>query len=501
MATAFKKAFDEAEPAIGWAEPDMSITREGVSPPKFPETLLGDLAPIVRGLAVSGGTSFDFVAMSLLSMSASILGSKRMVRPYAESHWREPAVLWVGLVCPASSGKSPAINPLSDILARVQGDYRLNHEQVILDWKAETERARAEHKLWQEAVSKAVKDGEGAPNLPPSAVEPKEPVARRFYVNDTTPEALARILVGNPQGVAVIADELASWFASFERYSGDARGFWLTAYNGKPYTIDRKGNPEPIFIPFLGVSVLGGIQPGRLAEAFRGTNDGLHSRLMWVWPESVPYARPTRAPDLDRIEAMFRALDSLSWGIDERGDRAPVVLPLDAYADAVFEAFDRTNKEERREAPDTLLMAAVGKMPGQVVRLALTVEFLKWALRAGPEPSKISGETMEAACAFMSDYVRPMAERVYGDAALPDVDRRTVTLARWIKRHQPVRFNANSDILKQRAAFGFRCKDELKESLDQLVDAGWVRPCGTRVGPTKGRHSSDYAVNPIVRGE
>jgi len=321
-------------------------------------------------------------------------------------------------------------------------------------------------------------------------------VARRFYVNDTTPEALARILVGNPQGVAVIADELASWFASFDRYSGDARGFWLTAYNGEPYMIDRKGNPEPIFIPFLGVSVLGGIQPSKLAEAFKGTNDGLHSRLLWVWPDATPYSRPSVMPDLGRVETVFRGLDVLGWGNDDRGERAPVILGLDPHADAIFEAFDRANREERIDAPDSLLMAALGKMPGQVARLALTVEFLKWAMVGGVEPRAVTGATMEAACAFMSDYVRPMAERVYGDAALPESDRRLVGLARWIKRHKIARFNASTDILKQRAIFGFKCKGDLQEALDALIEAGWVRHDGKREGPTKGRHSSDYIVNP-----
>lgn len=493
-------AADEVVPFTGWSRPDMSVVREGIAPPKFPECLMGDLAPIVKGLAVSGGTSVDFVAMSLLSMAASVIGSKRMVKPYAQSHWQEPAVLWVGLVCPPSSGKSPAISPLADILARLQADYRSDHEEAIHVWKSESERARAEHRIWQESVTKAVKDGGNCPALPLSAVEPREPVARRFYVNDTTPEALARILVGNPQGVAVISDELASWFASFERYSGDAAGFWLTAYNGKPYMIDRKGSPEPIYIPFLGVSVLGGIQPGKLAAAFRGTNDGMHSRLLWVWPDAVPYCRPTQAPDLNRVEGMFRALDQLGWGTDERGERAPIVLTLDDYADAVFEAFDKANRDERIDASDTFLMGAVGKMPGQVARLALTLEHLKWALRGGPEPRQVSGETMEAACAFMSDYVRPMAERVYGDAALPDNDRRTVTLARWIKRSRVERFNANNDVLKQRATFGFKCKNELKDSVDALTEAGWLRHDGTRSGPTKGRHSSDYSVNPQVHG-
>lgn len=71
MATAFQEQFDAAEPFTGWDDPDMGVLREGVSPPAFPATLLGDLGPTVRDIAQSAGAPVDFVAMSLLSMAAS----------------------------------------------------------------------------------------------------------------------------------------------------------------------------------------------------------------------------------------------------------------------------------------------------------------------------------------------------------------------------------------------------------------------------------------------
>jgi hypothetical protein len=39
-----------------------------------------------------------------------------------------------------------------------------------------------------------------------------------------------------------------------------------------------------------------------------------------------------------------------------------------------------------------------------------------------------------AAARLVSEYVMPMAERTYGDAACTVVDRNTATLARWIER-------------------------------------------------------------------
>jgi putative DNA primase/helicase len=409
MATQFQRAYDEAKPHDGWMQLDLSILRQGVSPPKFPESLLGKLGPLVHDFALSAGSPFDFVAMSLLSMSASVIGAKRRVRPYEESDWAEPATLWVGLVCPPSMGKSPAIRPFSKVLGKLQGEYLTDHETILREWRTESERAKAEHKAWQDKVAEATKSGSESPLLPKSAVEPKEPVARRFSCNDTTPEALARILVGNRQGVAIIADELASFFASFDRYSGDSRGFWLAAWNGDPYTIDRKGSPEPIYLPFLGVSVLGGIQPSKLADALKGPNDGLQARFLWVWPDAPPYVRPIRSPDPSALETVFRALDRLPWGSDDKGDIAPIVLGLDRDASTVFELFDKAVREELADASDTLLMGAVGKMPGIAARLALVCEYLQWAIDgSGHEPTMISGRTMEAVCNFLSFYARPM---------------------------------------------------------------------------------------------
>src|SRR5262249_48084747 len=59
------------------------------------------------------------------------------------------------------------------------------------------------------------------------------------------------------------------------------RAFWLKAYDGGPYTVDRMNRGE-LFIENLSVSLLGGIQPARLAETQGLTSDGLLQRLLPV---------------------------------------------------------------------------------------------------------------------------------------------------------------------------------------------------------------------------
>ena len=101
--------------------------------------------------------------------------------------------------------------------------------------------------------------------------EPKPPTRpRRYVISDITVEKLGEILARSPRGLMVKRDELAGWIASMEKYGGKGgggsdRAFWLQAYDGGPYTVDRISRGE-LHIEKLSVSILGGIQPERLAE-------------------------------------------------------------------------------------------------------------------------------------------------------------------------------------------------------------------------------------------
>ena len=58
---------------------------------------------------------------------------------------------------------------------------------------------------------------------------------------------------------------------NLSRYSngGTDRPFWLEAYNGGPYQVDRQKYPVPLFIPHLTLPAFGTIQPDRLADMAR----------------------------------------------------------------------------------------------------------------------------------------------------------------------------------------------------------------------------------------
>lgn len=487
---------DGAEVISIWGHPDRSIIDAGRrSPPKLPPESFGDLWPALCDMADAAGAPVDYVAIGALVAAASLIGGKRRVRPWSNSDWEEPAILWAALVGDPSANKSPALDRATKPMRLIERDDAENHKHALNDWEAQTERAKAEKAAWSDLVKMAVKDGLPTPPLPNNAIIPDEPVRRRPVVQDATVEALAIILSGNPAGTMMVRDELAGWL-NFDKYSNGNRAFWLEAFGGRPFVVDRlKNGGKPICLPFSGVSVVGGIQPDRLSEELLGgADDGLVARFIWCWPDKVPFGRPRGTVDASRLEDVYRVLDGLPWGHAENGDRAHLSLPL---TDQAADLFHKWGAQQEADADDAgpLYKGTVGKMPGIVLRLALVVEYLRWADTGGPEPETVSHLSLASALELADDYIKPMALRVYGDAALPAVERNAATLARYIVKHLPTRVNVR-DIQRHWRLPGLKVADAVKEALTLLAESDWLRPAPGRDGDSHGRQRADFLVNP-----
>lgn len=499
---AMKQAFDNAETVSTWAMPDMSVLSGGRRDPvPMPPDLFGPSWGLLEAIAENVCTAPDYPALALLASCASIIGGKRRVRPYATSSWAEPCILWVGAVGDPSSRKSPALSQITDPLRLLEQAKADDHRDALHEFQQAKEYARQVCKSWQDDVAKAVKDGARKPLMPADALEPEEPHRRRTLVMDSTPEGLAAILAGNPQGVLSFRDELAGWLQGFDRYAPGGREFWLEAFGGRPYVIDRKGTKGPLSIPFNGVSVLGGIQPAKMADALLASpDDGLVARFLWAWPDKLPSVRRPRVlADLGRLRRAYERLDGLMWAKDAEGNDIALTIPLSPDAADVFEAWESDNAGVDQDA-SALFKSFVGKMNGSLLRLALVGEYIAWAFGDGPEPAEVSVQSITAACGFVDDYAKPMAERVYGDAGLPPVERQAALLARYIVKQGFSTINLRT--LKRSphksALAALRNGEAMKGAAEFLVDAAWLLPDPSREGGSVGRGSLDYLVNPAI---
>lgn len=397
-------------------------------------------------------------------------------------------------------GKAPGLMPggnrsprLSRVLAKDWPETRRKYETAKAAAEAHAEK-------WEADAKAAAKAAKPVTAKPVQADEPDAPQMPRVIINDATIEATAAILSGNSRGLLLWRDELSAWLGSFGKYGDGDRAFWLEAYGARSYIVDRKKHPEPLRLPHLAVSIVGGIQPDRLASLLlTGDDDGLPARFLYTWPENRKPTWPRFRPEGGLVSNALSRLHELDFKSAEEGeDPRPVILQVEA---GVLDAFSEWRDEHHMasELTSGLLASAFGKMPGQALRLALVLELMWWA--AGPAtataPTQVSGTALGTALNLIDDYFKPMLLRVLGEAALPVADRNAAILGRAILKRKTKEVNAR-EIKREWRLPGLRDAGAVDAAIDALVDAGWLQPKGGRAGGTAGRQRADYAVNPLV---
>jgi hypothetical protein len=113
-------------------------------------------------------------------------------------------------------------------------------------------------------------------------------------------------------------------------------------------------------------------------------------------------------------------------------------------------------------------------------------------------PATISRGAFAAAATLVADYLLPMAERTYGDAAAPARDRDAATLARWIAKERPEEVHVRT-LQRDVRLPGMATADAIHEAAAVLMDAGWVLAPAGGSGQA-GRPKAAYPVNPELWG-
>lgn len=272
-----------------WPALDVAIaTADTLPAPPLP---LADVFPpggaawIARAAGAKGAPP-GYVATALLSVAGGLIGNARWAQPWAE--WAEPPAINVALIGLPSAGKSPALDALVRPLTEIEKDSNSDWQERRREHAGANLAAEARRAAWEADVKMAVKMGNPPPMMPAAAAEPDAPQRRRIMSTDPTPEKAARLSAGNPRGMILQRDELSGWIAGMGRYSagggGAERGFWLQAYGGRAWTPDRvRDGDDDMSVPNLTWSIVGGIQPDRLASALlHGDDDGLAARFLYT---------------------------------------------------------------------------------------------------------------------------------------------------------------------------------------------------------------------------
>lgn len=484
-----------------WPEPDMRLIQNFRPPaPEFPLDVFGKaIATWIEDAAASKSAPKDYTISGLLASASVLIGNARHASPW--SGWVEPPVAFLCSVGLPSSGKTPGIGASTDLLRDFEQGINPGFDDQVNEYKTRMAQAEATKKEWDTAVKAAIKNDRLPPPFPAEAEEPEEPSKKRLCVMDATVEVLAPLLKNNVKGIMLYRDELAGWLAGLNQYKGSGgsdRPFYLEAYNGKRYVVDRVkfGPGRFIEIPYLSIPIVGGIQPERLNSALLSdADDGMAARFLYFFPDSIAPVRPYKSPDNSLIKRAFEKLHRLSLQLNEQGQMVPVVIPLEPQAADALDVFRRSVHEAEKTASGHYL-SYLGKNPGKVIRLALILEYLEWAVGSiFPEPTHVSEGSIKAAIRLVIEYFDPMAARVFEDAALPEPIRNAVKIAKKIigQKQRPTIINAR-DIQRARIE-GIKTSEIRDAALDELVEAGWLIPLAVQTG---GRPRVDYRVNPKI---
>lgn len=489
----FRSEWPEPDPDMSAAQP--SCPAAPVLSPKEFALVFGPWAGWIADAAQVKGTPVDYVALALLSTASAVIGNARWAAPW--EGWKEPPVLWAMLVGDPSAGKSPALDAVLDPVKEIERALSETYRAERRNWEGKDEIAALALAQWKADAKKAMAEGVEAPAKPSAAEAGAPPIRERISISDVTTEKVASLLAASWRGLLLSRDELSGWLGSMDRYNGGGdRPFWLEAYGGRSYTVDRKSSPEPIIVDHLSVAVLGGTQPDKLASLLvRTDDDGLLARFLTVFPEPVALSRPNAAIDAARLQAALKRLRRLPAARDEAGNPRPFYVPFTEGAANALQDF-RGQCREWEAGASGLFKGHVGKMPGLAVRVACVLAHLDWAAMPGaPYPDHIEAGHIGRACHLVGEHLRRHAFRAYGAAEPPEEIRNARKLTALVLRDKPRRLAVRD--IQRRELGGLQTAKQIEAALTILEQGDWLRRSMEETG---GRPRAFFLVNPKLWG-
>ncbi|MEQ6118572.1 DUF3987 domain-containing protein [Reichenbachiella sp. MALMAid0571] len=279
------------------------------------------IKPFIEVLVNEFDIPRSFIGLCLLSVySTSIGASYRVVSKIGNPI---SLAIWACMEGISSSGKSYAIDVISDPLYQIQKLY----DQ---EWENGQE---AEERVNQELKTVVYRDSHISTLV-------------RYVMPD------------NPKGVVKHSDEIMEWLNGMNQLSrkeGTDEQFWLSTWSGRAYSGIRS-RKDKFVLPSPFVNVIGGIQPTITYKLFAKDRDttGFIFRLLFAVPEEVRVASPnlnyTMPDELMKIHA--KCIHSLYTGLPVyESYEEPKICKLDSNAIREFNEWIKikTHKINRME--------------------------------------------------------------------------------------------------------------------------------------------------------
>jgi len=215
------------------------------------------------------------------------------------------------------------------------------------------------------------------------------------------------LLSENP-ALTIYRDELVGYFQDIGRYnrSGEV-AHYLSCFDNRQFSIDRKSSDMPIFISKPILSMVGTVQPEVIQKIANGNSmreNGYLQRCLFVYPDEVsspPYSKKELKQDLvnnyeKAITYLLNFPETVEYELSQEAG--------DMYVSFYNEMTSATNG-----IPDDYMKALYSKMKIHALRLALVLAVIDTVENDGT--NEVSGEVMRYAvelCRYFVETGRKM---------------------------------------------------------------------------------------------
>ena len=497
-----------------WPDPEPLASPElppvaSMTPEMLPERFRAWLTDIARRMQCP----LDFVAVAAIVAVASLIGAGCGIRPKVRDDWEVICNLWGGPVARPSMMKTPALAEIIKILARMEAEEAESFEEAERFHEAAAEVHKAKRDALKAEMAAAAKNKKTARPMDViqadmASLEPDDGVTRRrFKTNDATVEKLGELLNQNERGLLVFRDELTGLLLSWDREDRQSdRAFFLEAWNGSgSFTTDRIGRGT-VDIKNTCLSILGGIQPGKLQayllqSANNLTNDGMVQRFQLLAYPDEPAGwdliddSPDRAAR-DRAAFIFRALAEMDFkqaGAESEDDARPF-FHFDKEAQSLFYEWLTELENKIRTEENPLLCEHFAKYRSLMPSLSLVFHLVDVAGGANSGPVTVRAA---ATAADWVDYLETHARRIYS-LILDMGPRSAAALAAKIQKGKVQDGFTARDIYRKQWTI-LDTPEIVSSACDELESLGWIRrekEASTQIG---GRPTFKFFINPKIK--
>lgn len=450
----------ESAPVDLWAQ---------YTPPPIPAGLLPPLIErFAHERAGQMGVDPGGLAMSALTVCAAAIRDSIKIKVKQHEKWTESARIWTMLIGDPSFKKSPIMRAAAGKIKEMDAGLLREGNRKMQEW----------------SENGGQKNGD------------EKPQCSRLRVEDITMEACQEVCQHSPDGILVLQDELSGWFGGIEKYSGGKgaakdRSFWLTAFGGGQYAVNRIGRGS-FLIDNLSVTILGGVQPDPIRKIVAdASDDGLIQRFFPIVLQPSSVGKDEEVSDVAyEYDALVERLHGLKA---PEGVLGKLPLQFSDEARSVRERLERKHHKQvvATEGFNRKLAAHIGKFDGLFPRLCIIWHCIE-NVDEPQLPLIVSGDTAERVSRFLTGYLMRHSLCFYSNVlGLADDHSNLQDVGGYILAH---RLDTVTMRTLQRGSRQMRrlTRDEGAKVFEQLEALGWLEQTSKR------SDAPSWAVKPEV---